>query len=89
MSSEITKETSEQENWKRQTYITGTLTGAAFGLVASYLFARAAEEDAERNGGKPSQIKTGQLISLALAAMALMRQISEMGKSDDKKSSKK
>lgn len=71
-------------NWKNQIYLMGIASGAIFGLLASYLFARAAEEDAERNGGKPSKVKTGQLISLGLAGLGLIRQISEMGKPDKK-----
>jgi len=71
----------KQDNWKSRTYMMGAMGGAFFGLVASYLFARAAEEEAERNGGKPEPIKTAQLLSLALATLGLMRQISEMGKS--------
>lgn len=73
-----------ETNWKNQIYLMGTLSGAIFGLIASYLFARAAEEEAERNDGKPSKIKTGQLITLGLSGLGLIRQISEMGKPDKK-----
>jgi len=68
-----------ETNWKNQIYLMGTLSGAIFGLIA-----RAAEEEAERNDGKPSKIKTGQLITLGLSGLGLIRQISEMGKPDKK-----
>lgn len=73
-------------NWKNQTYVIGGAVGALFGLIAAFLYARAAEEDATRNGGKPAnQISTGEVVGLGLAALALIRQITEMGKSPAKK----
>ncbi|MBZ0280335.1 MAG: hypothetical protein K8L97_06315 [Anaerolineae bacterium] len=73
-------------NWKNQTYMIGGLIGSVFGLIAAYLYARAAEEDAVRSGGKPSsRVSTGEVIGLGLAALAMIRQITEMGKSSDKR----
>ncbi len=68
------------ENWQRRTYVTGGVIGTIFGLIGAYLYARAAEEEAARNGGKPNSIPTGQAIGLALAAIALLRQVTELGK---------
>jgi len=73
------------ENWKNRTYIMGGLMGGVFGLLAAYLFNRAAEEDAERNGGKPAKIPTMQVLSLSLAGLNFIRQITEAGKSGKKK----
>ena len=70
-----------QTNWKSEIYIVGAALGLAFGAIAAYLFARAAEEDAEKNGGKANKIQTKQLVSLSMAALTLVRQITEMGKS--------
>ncbi len=70
-----------QTNWKSEIYMVGAALGLAFGAIAAYLFARAAEEDAEKNGGKPNKIQTKQLVSLSMAALTLVRQITEMGKS--------
>jgi hypothetical protein len=83
----LTQNTNNQpeQNWKTRIYLTGATAGTFFGLLASYLFARAAEEEAERNGGKPMKIPTTQLLGLALAALGLIRQIAEMGKGDKKK----
>lgn len=74
----------QNNNWKQQSLIIGTVGGAILGALSAYLFARAAEEDADRNGGKPAPIKTGQAISLGLALLALIRQISELGKPQKK-----
>jgi hypothetical protein len=71
--------------WKTQAYAMGILGGVLFGLLAAYLFARGAEEDANRNGGKPQSISSGQIITIALAVLGLMRQISELGKPAPKK----
>lgn len=69
-----------ESSWKRQTYLMGAMGGLLFGLVSAYLFNRAAEDDAERNGGKPTRIQTGQLVGLLLAGLGVARQISELGK---------
>lgn len=69
-----------QNNWKGRVYINGTLIGAAIGFIGAYLYARASEENAERNGGQPTKLQTGQLLSIALAILGLIRQIAEAGK---------
>jgi hypothetical protein len=71
--------------WKSQIYVLGAEIGTLFGLIAAYLYARAAEEDAERHGGKPEKIPTGQVLGLSLAALGLVRQITELGKPSRKK----
>lgn len=71
----------QNNNWKRKTYFNGTLAGAVLGLLGAYLFARSAEEDVDRNGGQPIKLQTGQLLSIMLAVLAVIRQIAESGKS--------
>jgi hypothetical protein len=83
MSEIIRKENSPA--WKSQAYIKGVAAGALFGLVAAYMYSRAAEEDAQRNGGAPNTVSTGEVIGLGLAALAMVRQIAEMGKGPAKK----
>ncbi|MGQ9887202.1 MAG: hypothetical protein ACUVSX_01815 [Aggregatilineales bacterium] len=67
-------------NWKTQVYGIGVIGGALFGLLAAYIYARAADESAQRNAGRPEAIPTVQLIALLLSALGLMRQIAEAGK---------
>jgi hypothetical protein len=83
MSEIIRKENSSA--WKSQAYIKGVAAGALLGLVAAYMYSRAAEEDAQRNGGAPNSVSTGEVIGLGLAALAMVRQIAEMGKGPAKK----
>lgn len=69
-----------ESNWKLQIYGMGIVGGVLFGLVSAYLYTRAAEEDADRNGGKPQPIATTQLIGLLLTTLGLVRQIAESGR---------
>lgn len=71
----------QNNKWKQKTYLNGTVAGALLGLVGAYLYARAAEEDVDRNGGQPNKLQTGQLLSILLAVLAVIRQIAESGKS--------
>lgn len=77
---QLTPHNSEKPNtWKTQTYVLGAAVGTLFGLLSAYLYTRAAEEDAARTG-KPEKIPTGQLLTLFLAGVSLVRQITELGK---------
>jgi len=71
-------------DWKTRNYINGTFIGLVIGLLGAYLFNRAAEENADLNGGKPAKVSTAQLIGISLTALGLLRQISEMGKPSKK-----
>lgn len=77
---------SNAPDWKMRVYLVGILAGAVFGIVTSYLYARAAEED-YKGGDKaqPRSPTTGELVTLGLAGLGLVRQISELGKPPQKK----
>jgi hypothetical protein len=80
---ELQKDSSN--NWKSQAYITGITAGTLLGVIAAYLYTRAAAEDVARNGGKPQSVGAGEIIALGLAALGLIRQITELGKPQPKK----
>lgn len=69
---------------KMRTITIGALSGLVFGLLAAYLYSRAAEEEIHQSGSAP-QISTGDIITIALAVLGLTRQISEMGRSKKKR----
>ena len=72
----------DTQSWKMRMYLIGAALGSAFGLISAYLFTRSAQEN--NPSGKPDEIPTGQLVALLLSAMALVRQIAEMGKGKKK-----
>lgn len=74
----------EEADSNRGIYLLGAAAGAVFGLLSAYFYNRAAEENARQADGKKQEVPTRHLISLALAALGLMRQISEMGKPNKK-----
>ena len=75
---------------KTRIIVIGAGLGALLGLISSYLYAKAAEENSDGEAGPGSSISTGQLLAVLLAVLGLVRQIAELGKpNDDKKSRKK
>lgn len=71
---------------KTRTYALGLLAGALFGAMAAYFYTRAADEDATvRGSASPRRASTGEVIGLGLAALAMVRQIAEMGRPPAKK----
>ncbi len=83
--SEITPGGSPAPDWKPRVYVIGLVAGALFGLITSYLYARAAEEDSRAGGGRPRPMSTGDIVALALAGLGIVRQISEMGRPPKKR----
>ena len=65
---------------KARIMLTGLGLGAALGLISSYLYTRAAEENDGADADKPEPISTGQLLAVILAVLGLVRQIAELGK---------
>jgi NhaP-type Na+/H+ or K+/H+ antiporter len=68
-------------DWKSQAYLMGGLIGLLIGLLAAYFYARVSEE----NGAGPSRIKTMDALSLAVALLSIVRQITDMGAGSSKK----
>jgi len=71
-------------NPQTRIYALGVILGAVAGLVAAMLYARAAEEE-RRAGGEPQGLQTGQMITIGLALLGIIRQVAEMGRPDAKK----
>ena len=76
-------EEAQMKSWKTQAYAIGALFGTLFGFLSAYMYTRASEEDVSRLG-KGQRISTGEVLGLGLALLALIRQITEMGKGPDR-----
>ena len=70
-------------NWKTQTYVIGVLFGAVMGFLSAYLFAQEAEDEIEDE--QRPKIPPTRILTLATAAMSLVRQIAESASKDRKK----
>ena len=68
-----------------QRLIIGGIIGSLFGLLGAYFYSRAVEDDVRQNGAQRNPVSTGEIIGLGLAVLALLRQVSEMGRSAPKK----
>ncbi|MBO9308185.1 MAG: hypothetical protein J7551_00195 [Chloroflexi bacterium] len=66
-----------RRSWKTSAYLLGSLLGALFGFLSAHFYARSAEEN--NSGQPPKSISTADLFRLSLAAIALLRQISDLG----------
>ena len=91
MTNTQSRDSSQTEEARRARIIVlGAGLGALLGLISSYLYTKAAEENSDGEAGSRGSISTGQLLAVLLAVLGLVRQIAELGKpKDDKKSGKK
>jgi F0F1-type ATP synthase assembly protein I len=69
----------EVQQWKAKVLAFAAATGTVFGLLAGYMYSRAAEEDVS-SLGKAERISTGEILGLGLALLAVIRQITELAK---------
>ena len=65
----------EDNSWKTQFLVIGSLAGAIVGAVTAYLVIRTAEE----NQSGPPQIKTGDALKTSLNIITIVRAIAALG----------
>ncbi len=65
---------SEDQSWRSKVLIFSGLVGAVLGIAAGLLYVRVAEES-----GGPQKVSTGSAIKLGMAALAIVRQASQLG----------
>lgn len=75
----------EATGWKSKVLLFGALGGTMLGVLAGYMYSRAAEEDVSRLG-RADRISTGEVLGLGLALLGVIRQVTEMGKGPDRPS---
>lgn len=71
-------QTTSRKNNRTQNYLVGAVAGLS-GLLSAYMFNRSGGEVDLPPG---TTHKSGELLGLALAALGVMRQISELGRPD-------
>jgi gas vesicle protein len=71
------KQETKKANWKRQTYLFGGVLGALMGFLSAYLFAQEAADESDDD--ERPKVPPTALLSLALSAIGLVRQIAETG----------
>ncbi len=64
-------------NWRVPIYAIGAVIGLALGFLSAHLYAQSVEEN--HGVGVRPQVETGDMFRLGLAAVALMRQITDLG----------
>jgi hypothetical protein len=75
-------------SWRTQSYLIGAAAGLLFGLFCSYMYTRAAT-DLDRAPDGPNRVQTGDVLGLALASLAVVRQAAAMGQGPEPKKSKR
>ncbi len=68
-------ETNKKLNWKVKFLVGGALVGALLGVGTSYLMARTSEE----SRGGPPEIKTMDVLKIAISLFGLIRGIAALG----------
>ena len=71
-------ETNEKLNWKIKILIGGAVIGAVLGAGTSYLMARTSEE----SRGGPPEVKTMDILKIAISLFGLIRGIAALGGGD-------
>jgi hypothetical protein len=65
---------SKNESWKNKILIVGGLVGVLLGVGAAFIYIRTAEE-----AGGPREVSPSQVLKLAVAALGVVRQASQLG----------
>lgn len=68
--------TPDSSNWKQQTYLVGGIAGLVFGVLSAYFFTRVSDEYELED--RP-HISTMDALKLAVALLAIIRQITDLG----------
>ena len=67
-------------NSRNKTLIIGGLIGSALGILAAWLYAQAAREEA---AASPQPIPPGKMVRLGLSVMEVLRQVTALGEGEE------
>jgi hypothetical protein len=76
--------TSGNQYPRGRVFLMGIIAGAVYGLVAAYFYARSHEQDLKLGDSGTNRIQTSEIITVVVAALAMVRQISEMGRAPNR-----
>ena len=68
-------ESEEFSNWKKRVLAITGITGVALGLMTGYLMI----QSAEKNQGKPPELRPTDLLGTAIAIIGVVRGIASLG----------
>ena len=66
-------------NSRNKTLIIGGLVGSALGILAAWLYVRAAREEAE----SPQVVPPGKMVKLGLSVMEVLRQVTALSEQEE------
>ncbi len=69
-------------DWKTKAIVVMVAAGAIFGFVAARLYIRQVEEYGDH---PPQKVNTGTALSIGLAALAVVRQIAQLGEPEEQR----
>jgi len=64
------------QEWKSLAYVVGLIGGLVIGLLSAHLYTQAVEEN--QDGERP-KVGVGEVFMLGTAALALIRQVTDLG----------
>lgn len=70
----------DNKPWKMPTYVLGGVLGVVIGVLSAHFYAQSVEEN--QPGSKPVKLDTGDMIRLGLAAIGMVRMVSDIGARD-------
>ncbi len=68
-------------NVRNKTLIIGGLIGSALGILAAWLYVRAAREEEEAM--PPQPVSPGKMVKLGLSIMEVLRQVTALGEGEE------
>jgi hypothetical protein len=68
-------------NSRNKTFIIGGLIGSALGILAAWLYVRAAREEEEAM--PPQPVPPGKMVKLGLSIMEVLRQVTALGAGEE------
>ena len=71
----------QKTDWKVPAYVVGGLIGVVVGVVSAHFYTQSVEEN--QPGARPVKLETGDLLKLGLAAVGMVRLVSDIGARDN------